>query len=292
MTLRHFKIFAAVCDTMNMTAAAEKLYMSQSAVSQAIAELEKYYDARLFERLSRKLYLTQAGKRLLSYARPIIRMNAEAKTSMQTLLENSSIRLGASVTVSAYVLPKQVAAFGKISPQTDITVIEDNTQKIENLILQDQIDIGLVEGDISSPDIVIRPFLEDELVLICAANHRFAQYTEIEPKELEHEKFIIREKGSGTRKTFEDVMTANGLAWRESWTCNNADTIKIAVAEGLGVSVISRRAVANEIAAGVLCEKQVRGVYFNRQFKIVYHKNKYLTEPMEQFIQLCVATEA
>lgn len=292
MTLRHFKIFAAVCDTMNMTAAAEKLYMSQSAVSQAIAELERYYDVRLFERLSRKLYLTQAGKRLLSYARPIIRMNAEAKTSMQTLLENSSIRLGASVTVSAYVLPKQVAAFGKISLQTDITVIEDNTQKIENLILQDEIDIGLVEGDISSPDIVIRPFLEDELMLICAANHRFAQYTEIEPKELEHEKFIIREKGSGTRKTFEDMMTVNGLAWRESWTCNNADTIKIAVAEGLGVSVISRRAVANEIAAGVLCEKQVRGIRFNRQFKIVYHKNKYLTEPMEQFIQLCVATEA
>jgi DNA-binding transcriptional LysR family regulator len=290
MTLRHFKIFVAVCDTMNMTAAAETLFMSQSAVSQAISELEKHYDVRLFERLSKKLYLTQAGQRLLSYARQIIRMDAEAENNMKTLRENSSIRIGASVTVSAYVLPKQVSAFHKISPQTDIFVMEDNTSKIENLILQDQIDIGLVEGDIVSPDVLKHAFMDDELVLICSPNHRFAKCSEIEPKELEYENFIIREKGSGTRKTFEDAMTANHLTWKVTWTCNNADTIKIAVAQGLGVSVISKRAVANEVASGVLCQKSVHGIHFNRQFKIVYHKNKYLTQSMKQFMDLCVST--
>ncbi len=106
--------------------------------------------------------------------------------------------------------------------------------------------------------------MEDELVLICSANHRFAACPEVEPKELEQENFIIREKGSGTRKTFEDRMTENNLTWRVAWTCNNADTIKNAVAAGLGISVISKRAVANEVKAGLLLEKRVRGIEFKR----------------------------
>jgi DNA-binding transcriptional LysR family regulator len=273
---------------MNMTAAAELLFMSQSAVSQAIAELEKYYDVRLFERLSRKLYLTQAGEKLLSYARHMIRMNAEVEKEMKTLHESGSIRIGASVTVGANVLPKLVSAFKRISPETGIEVFEDNTEQIEKLILHDQVDIGLVEGETTSPDVISRPFMDDELVLICAAGHRFTGLSSIEPHELEKEEFIIREKGSGTRKTFEDVMTANKLTWKVTWTCNNADTIKMAVAEGLGVSVISKRAVESDLASGLLCMIAIDGIRFERTFKIVFHKNKYLTEPMKKFIDLCI----
>ena len=280
MTLRHFKIFVAVCDTMNMTSAAETLFMSQSAVSQAIAELEAHYGVRLFERLSRKLYLTQAGHRLLSYALHIIRMNTDVENEMKTLHENASIRIGASVTIGAHVLPKLVSLFNRMNPQTDIEVFEDNTERIENLILHDQVDIGLVEGETSSPDVLNRAFMNDELVLICAANHRFANLPFIEPYELEQERFIIREKGSGTRKTFEDKMSSNHLTWKAIWTCNNADTIKMAVAEGLGISVISKRAVVNEVSSGLLCQTAIKGIRFKRQFKIIYHKNKYFTEPI------------
>lgn len=200
MTLRHFKIFVAVCDTMNMTAAAEQLFMSQSAVSQAIAELENHYDVRLFDRLSRKLYLTQAGQKLLSYARHIIRMNAEVENNMKALHENGSVRIGASVTVGSCVLPKLVSYFMKENPQTDIEVFEDNTEKIEKRILHDSIDIGLVEGEITSPDVFSRAFMDDELVLICSAGHRFASAFSIDPKELEQEEFIIREKGAEPEK--------------------------------------------------------------------------------------------
>jgi DNA-binding transcriptional LysR family regulator len=291
LTLRHFRIFVSVCDTMNMTAAAELLFVSQSAVSQAIAELEKYYDVRLFERLSRKLYLTQAGEKLLSYARHMIRMNMEVEKDMKALHESGSIRIGASVTVGANVLPKLVSAFKRTNSETGIEVFEDNTEQIEKLILHDQIDIGLVEGETISPDVISRPFMDDELVLICAAGHRFAGLSNIEPHELEKEDFIIREKGSGTRQTFEDVMTENRLTWRVTWTCNNADTIKMAVAEGLGISVISGRAVENEIASGQLVTTTLDGIRFDRKFKIVYHKNKYLTEQMKKFIDLCIRQE-
>src|SRR5690554_380974 len=105
MTFRHLKIFIAVCDTLNMTAAAKSLYMSQPAVSQAIGELEDYYGVRLFERLSRKLYLTQAGEKLLGYARHMIRMNEDIEKEMKSLQETGLIRLGASVIIGATVLP-------------------------------------------------------------------------------------------------------------------------------------------------------------------------------------------
>ena len=273
---------------MNMTFAAEALFISQSAVSQAIADLEQHYGVRLFERLSKKLYLTQAGNKLQSYARHIIRMNEEAERDMVMLHGYGLIRVGASVTVGAHVLPKLVNRYQEVSPHVQIEVIEHNTEKIEHFIRTDQVDIGLVEGEISSSELLQKPFVQDELVFVCGTGHPLAGRTSIEPPELKREDYIVREIGSGTRKTFEDVMAANRLPWKAIWTCNNADTIKMAAAEGLGVSIISRRAVEAEVAHDRLLVIKLEGLRFLRQFKIVVHKNKYLTEPMQQFMDVCM----
>lgn len=287
MTLRHYQIFVAVCDEMNMTAAARILFISQSAVSQAISEMEIYYDVRLFERLSRKLYLTQAGEKLLSYARHIIGVNREAESEMRSLNKNSTLRIGASVTIGACVLPKLAADFKREVPRLAVEVTEDNTAQIEQLIMSDKLDLALVEGDVGLSDIVSRPFTEDVLVLICGKSHPLAKRSSIEPYELETEDFILREVGSGTRKTFENVMNENSLTWKTTWTCNNADTIKMAVTQGLGVSVISQRAVCREIETGILCKVEINNIIFKRRFKLIYHKNKYLTEAMKNFIDFC-----
>ncbi len=288
MTLRHFQIFVAVCDNKNMTAAANSMFMSQSAVSQAVSELEEYYNVRLFERLSKKLYLTQAGEKLLSYARHIIGLNAAAENEMRALRKKGSIRIGASVTVGSCVLPKLVSDFKRESPELTIEVTEDNTSKIEQMIINDKLDLGLVEGEITSSDIKSRPLTDDVLVLICAKDHPFAKRSRIEPKELEKENFILREVGSGTRKTFENVMAENSLKWTATWTCNNADTIKMAVAEDLGISVISKRAVSKELEEGILKAVNINGLIFIRQFKLIYHKNKYFTEAIKSFTELCL----
>lgn len=287
MTFRHLQIFITVCDKLNMTAAAEALFMSQPAVSQAISDLEKHFGVRLFERLSKKLYLTKAGNNLLYYARHIIQMNNEAEKEMRSINERSFIRIGASVTIGAYILPKLVLKFKAISPDSTVEVIEDNTEKVEKLILRDQLDLALVEGDIASSDIVKKSFMKDELVLICGADHRFAAMPSVNPHELEREPFIVREKESGTRKKFEAMMSGANLSWRASWTCNNADSIKMAVAAGLGVSVISRHTVENEVSSGILCIKKINGLHFNRYFKMIHHKDKYLTPTMKEFIKLC-----
>ncbi len=287
MTLRHYQIFVTVCDSASMTAAAGELSMSQSAVSQAVAELEAHYGVRLFERLSRKLYLTRAGDKLLSYARHIVRMNWEAEREMRAWNDTGVVRVGASVTIGACVLPGLAANYLRRNPGAVLEVTEDNTERIERLLVDDRLDLGLVEGEISLTDIVERPFATDELVLIAGRDHPFFDLESVEPAELDDRSFVLREEGSGTRKTFETVMAERGLKWTASWTCNNADTIKAAVAEGLGVSVISRRAVEREIGLGLLREIPVNGLCFQRRFKVVYHRHKFLTGAMEAFIDFC-----
>lgn len=288
MTLRHFRVFTAVCDTMNMTAAAEQLYISQSAVSQAIAELEKHYNVHLFERMSKKLYLTAAGQKLLGYARHILRMNEDVEHDMQALQENGVLRVGASVTVAAHVLPQIAVLLRQVYPKTELTVMENNTAKIEEMILKDEVDLGVVEGDASSAELISRPFMEDELVFICAPTHSLASCVKIEPKQLERESFIMREKGSGTRKTVEQQLELHRISYQSHWTCNNAETIKMAVAAGLGVSVLSQRSVTKEVKAGLLCQKEILGISFRRDFKLIYHRNKFLTVPLQHFINLCL----
>ena len=287
MTIRHYQIFAAVCGEMNMTAAAGHLNMTQPAVSQTIAELEEYYGVRLFERLSRKLYLTGAGEKLLGYARHILRMNADAEGEMRTLNRSAALRLGVSVTVGTYVLPGLAAAYREKAPWVTLRVTEDNTAQIEKMIMEDRLDLGFVEGEVTLRDIVTRPFREDGMTLICGRDHPFAKRKSVEPRELEGENFILREEGSGTRKSFEDVMREHALRWSSTWTCNNADTIKMAVARGLGISVISRLAVQKELDAGELAGVDIEGLRFTRLFQFIYHKDKYHTEAMRDFMDFC-----
>lgn len=289
MTLRHFKIFVNVATELNMTKTAKNLYISQSAVSQAIQELETHYDVRLFERFSRKIKLTFAGEKLLGYARHILRMHLDAAVEMQILSQNAPIRLGASVTVATSFLPKLIVDLQKHHPKMRVSVTEDNTAVIQNMILNDALDLGIVEGDLSSKEISTIPILDDELVFICSPKHPFSKKPPTRLDELSKENFILRELGSGTRKKFEEVMLKHQVDWQSNWTCNNADTIKMVVEENLGISVISDRAVKRECELGFLHMFKIDILDFKRTFKIIHHQHKYLTHSMEQFISVSKA---
>ncbi|WP_235334084.1 LysR family transcriptional regulator [Pelosinus fermentans] len=286
MTLRHLYVFLCVCDEGNMTAAAKKLYIAQPSVSQAIFELEKHYNVKLFERLGRRLFITTAGQKLLTYARHIVNLNQEVEEAMREIHDNGILRIGASVTVGTYILPSVIREFRQSNPKVKVVSTVNNTTVIEEMLLADQLDIGLVEGKVQSSGILHMPFMEDELVLVSAPAHPFGRRGKITLAELEEADVIVREAGSGTRNLFESVMTGRGINWNVIGIYNNAESIKNAVSIGLGVSVISWMAVQKEIERRELAIIEIEGVSFKRQFSVIYHRNKYLSPILKRLIEL------
>ncbi|WP_378953537.1 LysR family transcriptional regulator [Pelosinus sp. sgz500959] len=288
MTLRHLMIFLCVCDEGNMTAAGAKLYIAQPSVSQAIRELEEHYQIKLFERLGRKLFITLAGQKLMTYARHIVHLSQEAEDAMGEMQHNGVIRVGASVTVGTCILHEIIIAFNKKNPHVKIISSVYNTKIIENMLLLDELDIGLVEGKIHSSGIESQSFMDDELMLVTTPSHPLAKKNKVVHTDIDHMEFIVREEGSGTRELFESVMASRNLQWQVAGVYNNAETIKNFIASGLGVSVMSRLAVEKEVKRKELAIVEIEGVYFKRQFSLIHHKNKFILPVLEKFIQVCL----
>ena len=287
MTIRHLRIFITVADLGSMTAAAKSLYISQPTVSQAITELETHYGIKLFERLSKRLFITQNGSRLLSYARHITSLMNEMEQVIKNSEEIGSMTIGASLTIGECLLPALISTFSKKHPNFQVNAIIKNTLDIENLVALNIVDLAVVEGVVHSTDIITEPFENDELALVCGKEHPFYNVKTVSPSELANINFIVREKGSGTRELFENAMSANEIQWRPSWECSGSDIIKSAALNGIGVAVISRRLVQHELKKGLLHAFQIDGLELKRKFSIAYHKNKYLTESMQAFMSLC-----
>ena len=291
MTLRHLNIFIGVCELLNMTKTAEKLNMTQPAVSQAVAELEDFYSVKLFERLGKKIYLTSAGEKLLNYAIHAVNFSKEMQEKMKEFSSSFSVKIGASITVGSCVLIPLLQELNKRYSDNRVFSIVDNTTKLEKMLLEDKIDIALVEGIVKSEYLTIKEFMEDELVLVVAAQHMFAKLDYVDKEMLAQEKFFLREQGSGTRDLFEKVMAENEASWTLAGEFNNSEAIKQAVYKGLGVTVISRRAVCKELKEGLLKIVDISQFDFKRKFKIVYHKNKFLSEALQEIILIAEKIE-
>lgn len=291
MTIRHLNVFIKVADLGSMTAAAEELFIAQPSVSQTIKELEKHYNVRLFERLSRKLYITEEGRQLLSYARYIVSLFDEMEQKMRQSAENSKLKIGASITIGTCILSQLYSRYLLDYPKADIETIVDNTTIVEDMVLKSEIDFALVEGPIHSDDIVSKAFMDDELILICGHNHPFRTRQHVLLQDLEGESLILRESGSGTRELFENTMLSRGLDMNIKAVCNSAAAIKNAVICNMGVSVISKMIVEEELKSKKLFHIDIDDAKFERQFNIIYHKNKYISKAIEDFWKLCYSLD-
>ena len=287
MTLRHLKIFITVSDLGSMTAAAKALFIAQPTVSQAISELESHYGVKLFDRLAKRLYITDSGRRLLNYARHITALVTDMEHEMINPDKSGVLKVGASLTVGTYLLPKLVNQFAQKYPQWQVNAVTKNTQDIERLILQNAVDFAIVEGAVHTPEIVTSAFMDDHLVLVCGKTHPLYHAKAVAPDDLSKLRFIVREQGSGTRELFENMMAAHEINWRLAWECNGSDVLKSAAMNGIGIAVISRRLVENELKTGDLHSIRINGIHLSRKFSLVYHKNKYLTDTMKAFMDLC-----
>lgn len=280
MTIRHLKIFLTVAQTGKMSLAAKKLYLAQPTISQAIRELEEHYDTRLFDRLSKRLYITEEGKYLLKLAQAAVRAFDELELKMQNKTKIEHFRIGATVTVGSCLLPALSEHFREQRPLVDLFSFIGNTATIEEKLLRSELDAGIVEGIIKSPDLVNIPMVEDSLVLACSKDHPFASKNSFSPSDLEGMDFVMREKGSGTRALFEDYLHANHIQIRCRVEAPFPEAMKHAVLTNHCMAVISVRLIEEELQKGTIHMLPHPESAWNRTFNLVYHKDKLLTDSM------------
>lgn len=287
MTIRHMKIFIEVFQCNSITKAANQLHIAQPAVSLAIRELEEYYGVKLFDRISKRIYTTENGKRFYDYALHIVALFEEMEKGMRDWESLGTIRIGASVTIGNILLPKLIKQFYNKYPKIEVSVEVKNTNTIAQEILDNQIDIGLIEGTIYSPQIEQIPFREDKLCLICGKTHALAQKKKVKLKETAEYNFLFRESGSAGRDILESIFLRYQISVKPIWESISTQAIINAVKEGLGIAILPYLLVEKDIKQKNIAEVFVEDVDFSRKFFIIYHKHKYLTESVKTWIDLC-----
>lgn len=271
---RRLAVFKAVAERLSFTEAALSLHLSQSAVSQQIASLERELGGRLFERHHRKVTLTPEGAALYERLDAILDAIASARRAVVAARGaiEGELSIAASLTVGSYLIPAPLAILGRRHPELRMRLQVANTEQVVQALLDHRADVGYVEGDVGSPGVDVRPLLEDELVIIAPAGHRFARVSEVEPEDLAIEPFVIREPGSGTRQVAEGLLAASGVQptdLRVAAELTGIEAIKIAVESGLGVAIISRATISKELALGALLARPLAGVPMRRSISVV-----------------------
>jgi DNA-binding transcriptional LysR family regulator len=287
MTLRHLRIFVKVCETGSVTLAGEELFIAQPSVSLAISELESYYGTKFFDRISRRLQITESGKYFLQYANHITALFDEMEKGLKNIDSTGTIRIGSSVTIGNYLLPGYIKSFREIYPEIRIEAIVDNSDRIEEHVLKNRLDFALVEGAIHSEYITDKKFMDDDLVIICGNTHRLSENNDVTPLELANEDLVLRERGSAGRETLEGIFSSFGYELKPTFESISTQAIVRAVEAGIGVSFLPYMLVKEDIDDGKVRMLRLKGASFERYFRIIHHRNKFITPGMQAFMDLC-----
>lgn len=288
-TLKQLKTFLAVAEDKKMITAAKRLYISQPTVSQIILDLENEYNTQLFERFPKELKITPAGKLLLNYAKEIVAIHEHLEQSMKNINSLRPLRIGASITIGNTLMGSLVEDLLSLHSDIDVTVFVENTGIIEHKILHNELDIALVEGIIVRQEIMTEPVIEDELCLICGKNHPFAGKSSVTIEDLRNQNFIIREKGSGTRAIFENIMLTHHIPFIAKWECSSRCGIIDAVRHNLGLGVLSLRCVAEYAENGDIIVLPLEEVSMKRFFYLCHNQRHLITSQMKDFASVVMA---
>lgn len=283
MTIRHFRVFNEVCKYMNMTHASKTLHVSQPAISKTISELEDWYGVKLFERLDKKLYLTEAGTTIYQHSVYLVDTYDKIDSEIRCSAMDYLIRIGASVTIGTSILSDIISSFKLLYPEVQYRVYVENTKFVQDMLMNNEIDFALIEGNIDNPVLIKEQFMECEIVAVYSRNHPFYQKEVITDQDLSEADFIIREPGSGTRIQFENTMKQLHIPWHATWISHNTQAIKNAVAAGHGVGVLSKLSVRKRLRNDEF--RAVPIANMKQEFYIVYHKDKFMSKLLLTFKQ-------
>lgn len=282
-TIRHLKIFSCVAKHLSMSKAAQELYISQPSISQAIKELENHYQIQLFERLGKRLYITSDGELLLKYAIHILDSYNELEDSLKQLANKPHLKVGSSISVGTCLLPKLMHDFQKTNA-IKVQAVVKNTSEIESLLATSEIDIAIVEGEITNKDLIEIPLLVDELVLVVGKQHPLAKLSKVSIEDLNNQDLLIREKGSGVRELFMQCLVEHNINMQITFDSTNTEAIKEACMQGLGIGVFARVMMNKEGQNKKLSILEVADIKLTRTIRLVVHKNKFKSKALEAFI--------
>ncbi len=268
------KVFYTVALRLNFTKAATELYITQPAVSKHIQELEETYKTKLFERNGSKIALTPAGEILLKHAKEIFEIYREIDFEMSSFINERQglLRLGASTTISQYIISPVLARFHQKQKDIKVNLLNGNTEQIENALINKEIEIGIVEGQSKNQSIKYIPFLKDELVLVCNSNNPFVKQNEISVSDLKSMKFITRERGSGTLEVIEYALKKAGLKFSDlqiEMQLGSTESIKSYLLNSDCFAFMSIHAVSKELKNKELTVLDVEKLSVERYFYII-----------------------
>lgn len=284
MTLKQLQVFLAVARYENLTLAAEKLFLSKGAVSQALQELEKYFGVQLFDRVHPHIRLNHDGSRLRPLADEIIQRSQEAEGLFRSE-GGHFLNIGVSKTIGTYILPNLLKSFSQRHgwvPKGNI----DNTNNLLDQVASFELDVVLLEGEKHYPDMMAEKWLDDEMVVVACKGHPLANGVRHPPQALAGQPWILREPGSGSRDFFEHTLGMHLSSYEVAQSLNLPGAILAMVQQGMGITFVSRMATyQNEFESFFSVINLTQ--QFSRIFSICYHSRKYHSPSMEQFLAFC-----
>lgn len=283
ITIKHLIIFKEVARVKSMSKAAENLYISQPSISKKIQEIENYYNIKLFQRYSKTLGISQEGQIFLKHTENILKEIEQIDSIFLYNKEEICIRIGLTLTVSTGNVHILFEEIKQNFPNLHLQVYVDNTQSIENLILDNNLDIAIIEGDINNENICLEPIFKEELVLVCSKKHLLSKKNTIDTKELSHMKFVTREKGSGSRTKLEKFMSSNKIPYYITWESHSWDSVKKAVIHNQGLALIPKKLIEKELKEKKLHKINVKDQVWQNTISFCYHKNKQWNKNLEIF---------
>lgn len=266
------KTFIKLCEVKNFTKTAELLNMSQPSVSLHIKNLEQEFQTQLFLRIRKQLSLTPTGEILLERAKQITTLYEQAK---QRILEHHNtiqgeLKIGATFTIGEYILPTIIRKLREQYPDLTLQITIGNTEEIVRFVKLLQVDIGLIEGVTEEKEIIIKPFMQDELVFVCHPNHPLIQKPSISFNDLQNEMWVMREAGSGTGNFLRHLLQTNGIQTKSAITISSSQGVKEAVIQGLGLTLLSHHVIKRELELGILQQLHIDQPPFMRTFSYIY----------------------
>lgn len=288
-SLRQLQVFLAVARHENVSRAATALAMSQSAASGSLKELESQFNIQLFDRIGKRVQLSELGRQLRPEAERLMEQAAAFEQSLAGVTARGTLRIGATLTIGNYVAVGMIADFRAAHPQADIALKVANTREIAEQVAGYELDMGLIEGELQHPDLEIRHWRADELVVFAHPQHPLAGRTALDDATLKTLPWIVRESGSGTRQAFERAMHGILSDLDIRMELQHTEAIKRAVEAGLGVGCLSAICLEEAFTRGSLVPLAVPGRDFRREWYLIAHREKYHGRALDAWLALCEA---